>query len=148
MAFIKIGDTVINTDQIIAVELDRISSSGRCCVVILVTAKGGLFKRQSREFWFYGEAASSLRSYFENPDHVTELLPSSSPRSQARQRIRQWQRIRERSPAQPVNDWDEPPSDFTDDPPPPTIRRRPWGPQPPDPLSATASVEQFNPPIP
>ncbi len=150
MAFIKVGDTVINTDQIVAVELDRISISGKCSVVILVTAKGGLFKRQPREFWFYGEAASSLRGYFENPDNVTELLPSSSPRSQARQRMRQGQRIRHRRlPVQPVNAWDEPPSDFTDEPPPrPTIRRRPWGPQPPDPLSAAASVEQFNPPIP
>lgn len=148
MAFIKVGDTVINTGQIVAVELDRISISGKCCVVILVTAKGGLFKRQPREFWFDGEAASSLRDYFENPDNVTELLPSSSPRSQARQRRRQWQRMRERSPAQLVNAWNDLPSDSTDDPPPPTIRRRPWGPQPPAPLLATASVEQFNPPIP
>lgn len=142
MAFIKVGDTVINTDYIVAVELDRISISGKCCVVISVAAKGGLFNRKLR-FWFDGDAASSLRDYFENPDNVTELLPSSSPRSQARQRTRQWQRIRQRREA-----WNDERSEPTDDPPPPTIRRRPWGPQSPDPLSAAASVEQFNPPIP
>lgn len=175
MAFIKIGNTVINTDYIVAVELDRISISGKCSVVISVVAKGGLFKRKPREFWFYGEAAKTLRDYFGDFNNVTELLQSSS-RSQARQRRRLEQRIRSgRSLVPPVNackvqnwddespelpkltkalweeaeNWDDPPSDFTDDPPPrPTIRRRPWGPQPPDPLSAAASVEQFNPPIP
>lgn len=156
MAFIKVGDTVINTEHIVAVELDRISIGGKCCVVISVAAKSGLFKRKSREFWFDGEAAAKLRDYFEHPDHVIELLPSSSPRSQARERIRQRQRIRyQRSLAPPedigekADNWDNAGSDPPDDPPPPpTIRRRPWKPQPPDPLSATASVEPFNPPIP
>lgn len=148
MAFIKVGDPVINTDHIIAVELDRISMSGKCCVVITVAAKSGLFKRHSREFRFDDEAAAKLRDYFENPDHVIQLLPSSSPRSQARERIRQRQHIRHRrSPASPEN-WDDEGSDPPDQPPRSTIGRRPWKPQPPDPLSATASVELFNPPIP
>ena len=151
MAFIKVGDTVINTDHIVAVELDRISIGGKCCVVISVAAKGGLFKRKPREFWFDGDAAKSLRDYFENPDNVTELLPSSSPRLQAGERIRQRQHIRHRrSLAQTEDGWeDDKWSDPPDEPPlPPTIRRRPWKPQPPGPLSAAASVEQFNPPIP
>lgn len=145
MAFIKVGDTVINTDHIVAVELDRISISGKCCVVILVTAQGGLFKRQPREFWFDSDAARSLRSYFENPDNVTELLPSS-PRLQAGERIRQRQHRHRRS-LTPEDTWDNLPSDPPDELPPPTIRR-PWKPQPPAPLSDAASVEPFNPPIP
>ena len=160
MAFIKVGDTVINTDHIVAVELDRISIGGKCCVVISVAAKGGLFKRKPREFWFDGDAARSLRDYFENSDNVTQLLPSSSPRSQARERIRQRQRIRHgRSLTQPEdaiyedecseNVWDDEWSDPPDEPPPrPNIGRRPWKPQPPAPLSTAASVESFNPPIP
>lgn len=160
MAFIKVSNTVINTDHIVAVELDRISIGGKCCVVISVAANSGLFKRKPREFWFDGDAARSLRDYFENSDNVTQLMPSSSPRSQAGERIRQWQHIRHRrSLTQPEdaiyedecseNVWDDERSDPPDEPPPrPNIGRRPWKPQPPAPLSAAASVEQFNPPIP
>lgn len=160
MAFLKVGDTVINTDHIVAVELDRISIGGKCCVVISLAANSGLFKRKPREFWFDGEAAAKLRDYFENPDNVTQLMPSSSPRSQARERIRQRQRIRHRrSHTQPEdaiyedecseNVWDDEGSDSPDEPPPrPNIGRRPWKPQPPAPLSTAASVESFNPPIP
>ncbi|MBW4641132.1 MAG: hypothetical protein KME05_23540 [Gloeocapsa sp. UFS-A4-WI-NPMV-4B04] len=160
MAFLKVSDTVINTDHIVAVELDRISIGGKCCVVISVAANSGLFKRKPREFWFDGDAAAKLRDYFENPDNVTELSPSSSPRSQARERIRQRQRIRHRrSLTQPEdaiyedeyseNVWDDEWPDSPDQPPPrPNIGRRPWKPQPPDPLSTAASVESFNPPIP
>lgn len=158
MAFLKVGDTVINTDHIVAVELDRISIGGKCCVVISVAANSGLFNRKPREFWFDGEAAAKLRDYFEDPDNVTQLLPSSSPRSQARERIRQRQRIRHgRSLAQledaicehELDVWDDEWPDSPDEPPPrPNIGRRPWKPQPPDPLSTAASVESFNPPIP
>lgn len=133
MAFIKIGDTVINTDHIVAVELDRVSISGKCGVVISVAAKGGLFKRQPREFWFEGEAATRLRDYFSNPNHVTELLQSSSPRSQARERRRLWQRP----------PFEEPPSSTS-------IGRRRWGPQSPSPLSAAircclGTIRPFHP---
>lgn len=161
MAFIKVGDTVINTDHIVAVELDRISIGGKCCVVISVAANSSLFKRKPREFWFDGDAAAKLRDYFENPENVTELLPSSSPRSQARERIRQGQRIRHRRSLAQVEDtiyedecsengWedDEGLDPFDEPPPRPNIGRRPWKPQPPDPLSTAASVESFNPPIP
>lgn len=158
MAFIKVGDTVINTDHIVAVELDRSSIGGKCCVVISVATKSGLFKRKPREFWFDGDAAGKLRDYFENPNNVTELLPSSSPRSQARERIRQRQPIRHRRSLTQLEDaicdresdvWDDEWPDSPNEPPPrPNIGRRPWKPQPPDPLSTAASVELFNPPIP
>lgn len=174
MAFLKVGDTVINTDHIVAVELDRISIGGKCGVVISVAANSSLFKRKPREFWFDGDAAAKLRDYFENPDNVTQLLPSSSPRSQVRERIRQGQGIRHRRSlvqhldfdpeAETTNRDDESPElpkliddgweddeglDPFDEPPPrPNIGRRPWKPQPPDPLSTAASVESFNPPIP
>ena len=128
--------------------------------MISVAANSGLFKRKPREFWFDGDAARLLRDYFENPDNVTQLMPSSSPRLQAGERIRQRQSIRHRrSLIQPEdtiyederseNVWDDEWSDPPDEPPPrPNIGRRPWKPQPPAPLSTAASVESFNPPIP
>ena len=136
MVFIKVGDTVINTEHIAAIELDCVSITGKCGVVISLTTKGGLFSQNIRKFWFEGEAATRLQDYFSDPNCVTELLKSSSPRSQARERRRQWQH-----PADSLTlpeDFGEPriPNDERLDPPeePPsssTIGRRPWGPQPP-----------------
>ena len=161
MAFLKVGNTVINTDHIVAVELDRISIGGKCCVVISVAANSGLFKRKPREFWFDGDAARLLRDYFENPDNVTQLMPSSSLRLQAGERIRQRQHTRHRRSLTQAEDtiyedecsengWedDEGLDPFDEPPPRPNIGRRPWKPQPPAPLSTAASVELFNPPIP
>ncbi len=138
MAFIKVGDTVINTDHIVAVELDRISISGKYSVVILVTAQGVYLSASQESFGLMVTQQDRCETILKNPDNVTELLPSS-PRSQARQRIRQRQHIRHRRSLAPEDTWDKLPSDPPDDLPPPTIRRRPWKPQPP-PLSAAASV--------
>lgn len=155
MAFIKVGDTVINTDTIIAVEFARTAISGKTYVVVTVTT-GGLF-RKTREFWFTGEAANSLKEYFADPNNVTELLPSTPERAHLRsgrvQRVRARSRVqsREYEPLlePPVDtNWDDDENDDDAPPPPPTIRRRPWEPQPPSPLTAMADVEQFNPPVP
>lgn len=153
MAFIKLGDTVINTSHIVGVELDYVSITGRCGVIVSVVSEGGLFGRKTKKFWFDGEAAKRLRDYFSNPNHVIELVPSSSPRSQARDRIsgQTWRSPPHKDFEEPAKTF-EPPEGFdnrwSDDPPPPTIRRRPWGPQSPNPLSATALPDSFDPPIP
>lgn len=152
MAFIKLGDTVINTSHIVGVELDHVSITGRCGVIVSVVSEGGLFGRKTKKFWFDGEAAKRLRDYFSDPNHVIELVPSSSRRSQARDKIsgRTWQ-------LPPQKDFEapetfEPPDTFDDkrpdDPSPPTIRRRPWRPRSPNPLSATALPDSFDPPMP
>lgn len=155
MAFIKLGDIVINTSHIAAVELDHVSISGRCGVVITLATLGGLFNRKTKKFWFDGEAAKRLRDYFSNPDNVTELVESLSPRSRAREKRRSERTWRSPPPdafEEPLEDiWKPEPWDDRwsgDSPPSSTIRRRPWGPESPSPLSATALPDPFDPPIP
>jgi hypothetical protein len=67
MAFLKVGNTVINTDHIVAVELDRISIGGKCCVVISVAANSGLFKRKPKSFGSMGKQPRSYEAILKTP---------------------------------------------------------------------------------
>lgn len=65
MTFIKIGNTIINTDYIAAVDLNPISRGGKCSVVVQVAVAGDLFKSKLKEFRFKGETAHKGISLFQ-----------------------------------------------------------------------------------
>lgn len=154
MPFIKVGNTILNTDQIVAVELNQASWTGQSCVVVRLAAQRGLFIWRGRELWFKGEAARALRNYFGSESgNVIDLFPLGDSRLPHEYR---------RPVSHPVEDYPqpcyEPPveepfqgqwDDLDDEPPPPpTVCRRPWGPQSPSPLSAMTFPEQPEPPVP
>lgn len=86
MAFIKLGNTVINTAYIAAVELESRTHSGEISVSILIAApkfpltqKEDIFQSLHHYEWleFTGRQAQALRDYFGSLNHVVDLLPES-----------------------------------------------------------------------
>lgn len=84
MAFIKIEDIVINTNYIVAVQLESQSCSGeRCVSILLATPKftrlqlGATYSSPYHYEWidFTGKQAIVLQDYFSSFNNVIELLP-------------------------------------------------------------------------
>lgn len=161
MPLLKVDSILLNTEQIAAVELERISITGQSFVVVQMVTRG-LFNWKLKEFWFEGEAARALRFYFSAPENVTVLLSSQLRCSNRRSELPRRKPLRFNPPPRSSTDDDapavEPPlpeeawgnsrNDLDEPPPPPTICRRPWGPQSPSPLSAATFPEEPEPPIP
>ncbi|MBK4729509.1 hypothetical protein JJD41_06465 [Oxynema sp. CENA135] len=80
MGFLKIGDIVLNTDYIAAVELNADNGSEEeSYVVILMGASEASFKTDTgkmelKEFRFSGKAAEKIRHHFSDPNQVHYLL--------------------------------------------------------------------------
>jgi len=154
MPLLKVGSTILNTDQIVAAELNRASWTGQSCVVVYLAGQRGWFNWRGQEFWFKGEAAKALRNYFGSASgNLIELLTLDGSRLPHEYRGPAGYPVEE----YPQPDY-EPPveepferqwEDLDDEPPPPpTVRRRPWGPQPPSPLSTMTFPDQPEPPVP
>lgn len=175
MTFIRIGSTVINTNHIAAVDLNHVSIGGKRSLVIQMAVSEGPFNWKLKTFRFSGQAAKKLLAYFSDPNNVIDCSklqssddrdpPSSQPLAlPPRGRIggssfprRLGAPQSTEPPASPFDQpyeepheerWDEF-EDPSDDPPsPPTIRRRPWGPKSPNPLSAATFPDPLDPTIP
>jgi len=79
MPYIKIGHTLINTNKVVAVELNDVSSDNNSDVVILIAAPNGEFKKN----YFSGESANLLRAYFSDVrNSYTIDLQQQQPRPQ------------------------------------------------------------------
>ena len=88
MAFLKIENIVINTNYIVAVQLESQTGSGeRCVSILLATPKFPLLQLEanySNPFqyeWvdFTGKQAIALQNYFSSFNNVIELLPQHQP---------------------------------------------------------------------
>lgn len=96
MAFIKVGDVVINTTYIAAVKLKEKNEAGEEIVSLLVAIPNfPLAQPESdgpacRYEWitFSGRAAIALQDYFSSFNNVTDLLPSNCLEMKAKRRIR------------------------------------------------------------
>jgi len=84
MSFIKVGNTVINTNYIAAIKLDNQTCSGERCVSILMTTSRILMSQKETPLpnlyhyeWldFTGVEVNVLRDYFSSFSNVIDLLP-------------------------------------------------------------------------
>ncbi|MEB3829203.1 hypothetical protein [Phormidium sp. CCY1219] len=79
MNFLKIGDIILNTNYIAAVELNADVGNEDSYVVVVMGAVEGTFKGDTgnlelKEFRFSGKAAEKIRHYFSDPTLVNHLL--------------------------------------------------------------------------
>jgi hypothetical protein len=85
MAFIKVGNVVINTTYIAAVKLESLTISGDKSVSLLVAipkfllfSQEGISQNPYHYEWleFTGKEAQALQDYFSSFNNVIDLLPS------------------------------------------------------------------------
>lgn len=84
MTLIKIENVIINTNYIVAIQLESQTCTGeRCVSILLATPKFSLLKLQAtysnsyehERMDFTGRQASVLQDYFSSFNNVIELLP-------------------------------------------------------------------------
>jgi len=107
-SFIKIGNTIINTDAIASIEFDakrpfenpdpkftcvRLSVQGMC-----EYGDPTIGDASPYTYWFQGAEAEAVRKYFDHPDRVIDLLPQDGL-------LGEFQAYRDRGGTLTFEDW-------------------------------------------